>query len=457
VKTLLYQWMKKNITLLANTGSLVGTTAVTSVLGFVYWWAAARQFPLESVGLASAAISAMMLLGGFCVLGLGTLLITELPRQPEQAASLVSTALLVVGGAGIIAGAAFALVAPYISASFLPLRANVLAVITFAAGVGLTSVTLVLDQALVGLLRGSTQLWRNSLFAVSKLLLLVLAGFWLSAIYKTGMLIYAAWGMGNVLSFLTLFGALKRKQSWSLRTFLPRWGLVRTLGISALQHHLLNMTLQAPTLLLPLVVTAMLSAKMNAWFYVAWMIACFVFVVPNSLTTVLHAMNSAKPTALGHKMRITMGIAVATCVIVNIVLQLATKQVLGLFGHTYADQATWCLRILSLAAFPLIIKNHYVSICRIQDRITQAMLGMVPGGLLELGAAALGAHFAGLTGLSLGWLCAICLESLFMLPAVYKVFRFVEAPSAPALLDKEGVSLRRDRIYLRRDPVYRVH
>src|SRR5881227_2001050 len=75
------QWVQVNSIILVNAGSLVGTTAVTSVLGFVYWWLAAREFPPEVIGIASASISAMMLLGNFCMLGLGTLLITELPRQ----------------------------------------------------------------------------------------------------------------------------------------------------------------------------------------------------------------------------------------------------------------------------------------------------------------------------------------------------------------------------------------
>jgi hypothetical protein len=48
------------------------------------------------------------------------------------------------------------------------------------------------------------------------------------------------------------------------------------------------------------------------------------------------------------------------------------------------------------------------------------MLGMLPGGLLELGAAAIGAHLGGLAGLSIGWVIAICIESMFMFHTVYK-------------------------------------
>lgn len=76
-----FHWDKNNNTILINAGSLIGTTAVTSGLGFAFWWVAARIFSTEAVGLASATISTMTLLGSFSILGLGTLLMGELPKQ----------------------------------------------------------------------------------------------------------------------------------------------------------------------------------------------------------------------------------------------------------------------------------------------------------------------------------------------------------------------------------------
>ncbi|MFL5654293.1 MAG: lipopolysaccharide biosynthesis protein [Ktedonobacteraceae bacterium] len=436
MKTVLYRWVKANSIILVNAGSLVGTTAVTSVLGFVYWWLAAREFPPEVIGIASASISAMMLLGNFCMLGLGTLLITELPRQPGRAASLISTALIVVGGVGGCISITFAFVAPYVSADFQVLRASVADIVIFASGVSLTAITLVLDLALIGLLQGGLQLWRNTLFAVAKLAALLVAGLWLS--HKAGITIYTTWVVGNVLSLAALAAFVVFKKGGSRRNYLPQWRLLRKLGPAALQHHLLNLTLQAPTLVLPVLVTALLSATMNAWFYVSWMIASFVFVVPGALTAVLHAINSAQQSMLAHKARATISLALVTSVLANCVLQFDTQQVLSLFGHTYAEQATWTLRILALGAFPLIIKNHYISICRIQDRIARAMLSMAPGSLLELCAAVLGARLGGLSGLSLGWIIAISIESIFMFRTVYQAIRFT-GPSSPVPSGEEYV------------------
>jgi O-antigen/teichoic acid export membrane protein len=419
VRTLLYQWFKANWVFLANAGSLVGTYAVTSVLGFAYWWVAARQFPPEAVGLASAAISAMMLLGIFCIFGLGTLLIGELPRHPGQEGSLISAALILVGGVGGCSGIVFAVVTPYFSTQLQPLRANIEDVVLFAIGVSLTAITLVLDQALIGLLRGDLQLWRNTLLAGTKLVALFLAGLWLSQ--KVGLTIYATWTVGNALSLLVLGAFTLVNRRWSGKAYRPHWGLLRKLRTAALQHHLLNLIFQAPTMALPLLVTVLLSATMNAWFYSAFLLANMAFLATSALTTVLYTTNPAQTDALTHRTRLTLGLSIVTTVLANCVLLFGTKQLLGVYGHTYAEQAAWSLRILGLAAFPQVLKSHFVTICRIKSRIGLVLLPMIAGACLELGGAILGAYVGGLAGLSLGWLAAVSFESMFMFRTVYRV------------------------------------
>ena len=413
------RWIQANRMMLTNTLSLVGTTVVTSGLGFAYWWVAARQYTPDAVGFASAAVATMMLLGSICMLGLGTLLITELPRQPEKMVSLISTGIIMVAVVGAVVGAGFALIFPFFSAQFAPLRVHALDVLIFAVGVSFTSATSVLDQSLVGVLRGNVQFSRNALFAISKLVLLFVVAVYLSA--KTGMTIYASWVAGIVLSFLAVFIYSLYKKGWQGKAYLPQWDLLRKLGPAALQHHMLNLTLQVPTQILPVLVTTLLSVKMNGWFYVSWLIASFLFLVPMSFTSVLHAMNSADQSTLKQKARTTMGVSFLFCLVAGSVLFIWTKQVLGVFGSTYADQAASCLRILVLAGFTLVIRAHYISFCRIQDRIGRAMFGTAFGGVLEIGGAILGAYLGSLLGLCLGWVIATAAESAFMFPVIYKV------------------------------------
>ena len=415
---LAWQWAKINRVLLVNVLSLVGTTAVTASLGFVYWWVAARQFVPAEVGLSSAMISAMTLLGTICMLGLGTLLISELPKHKDAEFALINTALLIVALAGGFVGLLFALLAPVVAPNFQPLRSGPASVLIFAAGVGLTSVTLVFDQALLGLLRGELQLWRNSLFAVVKLAVLFMIGLWITQ--RTGISIYATWAIGNVLSMLILAIGLLPRLLRTGQSFWPRWGLLRKLRAGAFEHHMLNLTLQVPSLALPVLVTALLSTTANAWFYVSWMLAGLASLLPSVLATVLFAANARQPEALAQRARMTLGIATVVCVGMCLFLLLGTEYLLNIFGHNSAEQASWSLRILALGSLPRIIKDHYVAICRIKGQVRSAVGPMIVGSLLELILAALGAHLAGLLGLSLGWLFALCIEALFGANTVYK-------------------------------------
>src|SRR5262245_37524866 len=141
MKTTLFRWANDNRIIVKNASSLVSTAAVTSALGFIYWWLAARQFSPPAVGLASAAVSAMMLLGSISALGLGSLLINELPRHPDKTPALIVTAVLVAGTAGGVLGMLFALVAPRLSANLRPLTASFGSELLFAVGVAATAVT----------------------------------------------------------------------------------------------------------------------------------------------------------------------------------------------------------------------------------------------------------------------------------------------------------------------------
>ena len=125
------RWWQDNRVILANSGSLVGTTVATSVLGFMFWWVAARYFSPEAVGLASAAVSAMSLLAGIAVFGLGTLLLTELPRQPDVVGPLSSASRLAACGMRSRAGRMFRTgiaptISPHLAAFWSPRGATAL-------------------------------------------------------------------------------------------------------------------------------------------------------------------------------------------------------------------------------------------------------------------------------------------------------------------------------------------
>jgi O-antigen/teichoic acid export membrane protein len=406
-----------NAAIVSNTTSLVGSTVIGSGLGFVYWWAAARTFSATAVGLASAGISAMTFLATVGILGLGTLLMGELPKRPSETRPLIATSLVVATGTGCVLGALFGLSTPYLGGDFATIGREASDITLFAAGVGLAGATIVLDQAFFGLLRGWLRLWRTTIFAFVKLVALIPAYLWLDR--GDWSPIYVTWAFGNAASLL-LIALYSARGSISGMWCRPRFSLIKELQGTALSHHVLNLTLQSTGLLLPLVVTAVLSARMNAAFYAAWMIANLVFIGVYSLADVLYTVGSGDPAAMAQRMRFTLGVSLVVGVIGSAGLAIFGEPLLGLFGTSYADQGGTTIRIIGLGIFPAIINAHFIVIRRIQRKILSTALIFAGATGLELGLGAFGAQLAGLTGLSMGWLIGVALIGMFTAPLVFK-------------------------------------
>lgn len=404
--------------IIANASALIGTTAINSALGFAYWWVAARCFSAHDVGLAAASIAAMAFLGTLGVLGFGTLLIGELPRRPEdQHAPLIGTTALTAGVAGTLLGLGFAHAAALVAPNLAPLSANWWISVFFAFGVGLTAIVAVLDQALIGLQQGGTQLWRNAVFAAVKLAALIPAAYLIAGRFELA--IYAAWFVGLCASVGWL-GWRALAQGQSPRDYRPRPHLLRGLGRAAGAHHFLNLALQLSSLVLPLIVTAILSSAMNAYFYTAWMLAGFVFIGPIALSIALYAAAEESAEAVARKLRFTLTAAFSIGIVANIAFDIAAAPVLSIFGADYATHAAHPLVLIGFGIFPLIIKDHYVAICRIEGRVAGAAVLIALGSVLELALAAFGAWQGELTGLAIGWLVGVGVQAVAMTPALWR-------------------------------------
>jgi O-antigen/teichoic acid export membrane protein len=426
VRRAVTQAFRFNRNLFLNAGSMMSTTLVTALLGAMFWIVAAQKFSAREVGVASAAVSAMALLGYLSTIGLGTLLMGELSRHQRQR-GLINAALLASGTTGAVLGLAFALGAPAVSPDLEVLRGSWIAVSVFALGVALTALTGILDQALIGLMRGGLQLLRNAVFSVTKLLALITLSMVLAR--ADGAWIYAVWTGGIALSLVVMTRFYGRSRGDSL---IPTFALLAKMRRSAASHHVFNLAIRAPDLVLPLLVVSVLSATANANFYIAWMIAGFAFAIPISLSSVLYALGSGGEARTVDQYRLSLLLSAGLGCAVNVGLLLVGTRILGIFGPSYAHHASATLHVLALGVFPETIKAHYLSIRRLQRRVVSAVPIVVGGTVLELLGATVGGLLGSLTWLAVGWLAAVCVEALVMSP---DVLRFVQV-RRPGVADR---------------------
>jgi O-antigen/teichoic acid export membrane protein len=298
----------------------------------------------------------------------------------------------------------------------------------FGLGVAVTAMSLVLDQAFLGLLLGSVQVWRNTIFSVAKLAFVPIAGSLFPE--SDGMTLYALWLAGNLVSMGYVAVVLARRFSTARLLAIPRLGWIWQARRGAFDHNTLNLALQLWYYLLPLVATAFISSAAAAYFYIAVMLANLVSVPPFALTMGIFAVGARTPELVGQRARFTIPLATALGVATNAFLAVAAEPLLALFGAAYVSGALPSLRLLALGVFPLIIKDHFVAICRVEGRVGDAARVMVLGSLAEIGLATLGALLGGLPGLCLGWLVAVALEAAFTAPTVVRAI--ARAPAARA-------------------------
>jgi O-antigen/teichoic acid export membrane protein len=401
--------------LLSNASTLAATTGVASVLGFGYWAVAARLFSQESVGYGAAGVSAMTLLGTIGMLGMGTLLIGELPRRRARA-GLVSAALLTCGFGSAVLGLGFALLAPHFSGRFGHVVGTPTQAAVFVGGVILTAISLVFDQATIGLLRGGLQLTRNAIFAAAKLLALPAAAIVLHDRFGVG--VTASWVAGIGLSMALLAVRLRLAHVPVLPR--PDWGVLRRLGRTAIAHNWLNLAITIPMTLIPVLVTVIVSPSANAAFYAAWTLSGFLKVIPTHLSTVLFAVAAADPQIIARKLRFTLRLSLLLGLPGMIVLGLGAHLALSLFGPGYARAGTLPLWLLVIGYLPTIPKMQYIAVCRAAGRIPRAAAVMTAAAIMEVAASAAGGAYDGLKGLSFALLAVYLLEGIVTTPPVIR-------------------------------------
>ncbi|MEL6150022.1 MAG: cellulose biosynthesis cyclic di-GMP-binding regulatory protein BcsB [Chloroflexota bacterium] len=413
---MLKKLLSTNLSRLAPASSMIGATAITSGLGVVYWWVANRFMLPASVGLASAAIGVTMLLSTICLLGTDTWLTGEIPKTKSGRAKMVSSAAIFVTAVSFTAGAFIALISGLGETDLQPLGEA-----WFWLGIGVAANTLFFmsEAVLIALLRGDLQLVNNSVFAVSKLLILIPIAWLMSE--ADWLWIYNTWTIGNFFSLVLLvflafrrgvrFGDLAPEMSRLKRA----WG---TIG----GHYIINIALSSPGFAMPVVVTLLIGVEVNAAFYVAWMLANFVFLVPHALTLVLYsvASDSEKAGVYGDRARLTIGLSLLAGTAAMVFFYFTGGLLLSVFNPTYDEIARSALLILISAVFPLTITNHYITAARLQNQIPQAAWFAAIGALFSVIGAVIGGYYADLEGLCLGLIIGMTIQALLVLPTVLR-------------------------------------
>jgi O-antigen/teichoic acid export membrane protein len=397
--------------LLGMTSSLIASQVLTSGLGLAFWIAAARTLSATDVGKLAAATSAMNLIATFAPLGVGTMLIAELQRTTEaERGAMFSTGMLTAACGGAILGLVFVVAVSSHSTSLAYLDTDVTTAVVFIVGTAATSVAAAFVLAVLGFRRGRAQLLQNVL--ASGLRLPVFLGLSSLGLRAPGFALFA-WVVTLVASLLMAIPLLPRgTATFASVGAQTRRRLIQRHWRQSWDHHRINLALTAPTLLLPLIAAFLLTPAQVADFSVANLIVGALLAVPYFLSVGLFAAGAADLPHLRARVRQTLPLGLGVGALIAAGLQVVASLVLEVFGASYATGGAFALRIMALAALPMVIKDHYVAIRRSQSRVGGAASATLVGAAAEIGAAFIGCRFWGIDGLCIGWVAALIGEAV---------------------------------------------
>ncbi|MBA7502786.1 hypothetical protein ES706_01380 [subsurface metagenome] len=353
------------ISLYRNAVYLMLNSAILALTGFFFWAVAARLYPVEGVGLASAAISAMSLLAVLSTLGLTYGLIRFLPKAGEKSRDMINSCFTIGGLTSIALSLIFLAGLPFWSPALLPIREHPVffaAFIIFAGAITFQSFT---QQTFVAKRKAGFALAQGLTFGLLRFIPLVA----LAALFHT-FGIFASWGIAaSVAVAIGIFLFLPKVQAGYRPVPTIRRQAINDMMHFSFVNYAANILWAIPTYVLPLMVVNLLGAEQNAYFYIARAIASVLFMIPLAASFSLLAEGSHNEERLASDIKRSLRLILFLLIPAIIIIFFLGDKILLFFGAVYSENATRLLRILAISALPVSLNYIYFSIKRVEMKM----------------------------------------------------------------------------------------
>ncbi len=385
-----------------NAVYLMLNSVILVMTGFFFWLVAARIYPAEAVGLASAAIAAMGLLAMLSSLGLNFSLIRFLPGAGEKAGEMINSCFTLGGLASVLVALIFVAGLDVWSPGLLPIRDNAIICGVFVVSVVATTLGVLGERIFVAKQMASYTLIQGLVFDLARFGPLVIL---LSVSERLG--VFASYGMAISLAVAIsiVFLIPRIELGYQPAPFLRRKLVMEMLHYSV-TNYVANLLWMLPQMVLPIMVLNRLGAEESAYYYIGWAVASILFAVPMSASFSLFAEGSHSQKELSHGIRRSLKLTMLILVPGILVMLFAGDKLLFFFGRDYSENATHLVWIFTFSAIPLSVNFIYFSVKRVEMKMRNVIaLSVVLSGVnLSLSYVLLSEM--GIDGAGIGFLVA---------------------------------------------------
>ena len=405
--------------------ALVLSSALSSMVGLLYWILVARLFTPEVAGVNSAALATLSMLGGIAHLNMQNALLRFVPVAGPRTPKLVAGAYTAATISAVTIGVLFAIGAPIWAPEMVGVAGLGALIVFFAVGTPLMAMFDVQDNLLTGLGRAMVVPVENLAFAVLKVGLLVLAAF---VVVPGG--IALSWVLSTAAAVTVI-------SVWMFTVLLPRHaakpaavepitvaGIARFAGTDYAGSVFWHATYG-----LPLLVLAVLGAGLAATYQIVWTMTIALYLVVIGMTQSMVAHGASDPTSAEAARKATVRRALILTVPAVAILTLGAYPILLIFGPYYAATGTGALALCALSALPNVVTQSVLSTARVQRRM--GMLFGIPASIATI-VITLSWFLApvwGLTGIGAAWLTGQSVVAIYLLLVGRRSPAGVPAPS----------------------------
>ncbi len=348
-----------------NAFYLIINSTLTGVVGLIFWILAARFYLAEDVGLASATISAIMLLGLLSSLGLDYGLIRFLPDSGKDANIMVNSCLTINGLVSIIVAVIFIAGLGFWSPALLFLRQDPIFLSAFVIFTISYALFTILSRVFIANRRAGFALAQGTIFNLLRLPLVIS----LATFFAT-FGIFASWGIGATVAVgIGALWFLARVQAGYRPLPSIRIKVVNQMVRFSFANYISALLWSAPSFILPMVVLNLVSAEANAYFYIAWAIANVLSTIPVATSLSLFAEGSYQEERLARDTIRSLKFTFSLVIPALVLIILLGDKIMLIFGRAYSENATTLLQILALSLLPLSLNAIYFGIKRVQMKM----------------------------------------------------------------------------------------
>lgn len=386
---------------------LIADSIILTGFGFFFWAINARLFSPEQVGLGTTLIASMELIVGLSLLGFNVALVRYLPRAIKKN-KIVSSCFTLSGIVALIISLIFILGLNTFSPKLMFLKEISLYWILFIVFIIFNVLFVLIEPVFIVFRKAKFVLIKNFIFSILKLV------FPFALVFMGAFGIFGSWALAALIALIVSLFFIPLKIRFSINK-----NIIKKMFRFSSGNYLAHFFVIAPALILPLVITNLISPETTAYFYVALMIAGLLYIIPGAISSPLIAESSRNKNNLKKNVKKAFKFTFILLGLGVIIVLIAGKYLLLLFGKEYSENGFRLLQILALSSIPAAVTILYVAIKNVQHRIKTVVLinFLMAISILVLSYSLLN---YGLIGIGIGWLLG---KSLV---ACYVVYRFIK-------------------------------